>query len=48
MLNKYSDLQRINDEIYRDSRKLGSQHEEIVHSIDRTINICENNQQIVL
>lgn len=47
MLNKYSDLQRINDEIYRDSRKLGSQHEEIIHSIDRTINICENNQQIV-
>ena len=47
MLKNYSDLQRLNDEIYKESEELRSQQEIIVQNIDRTINICENNQQII-
>lgn len=47
MLKNYSDLQRLNDEIYKESEELRSQQGIIVQNIDRTINICGNNQQII-
>lgn len=47
MIKNFSDLQKMNDEIYRDSKELSSQQEKFVKSIDRTIDICQNNQQII-
>ena len=47
MPGKYNDLLRLNDEIYEDSKKLSFEQEKVVHSVDRTVNICENNRQII-
>ena len=47
MIKNYSDLLKLNDAIYDDGNELSSQKEKIVYSIDRTVSICENNQQII-
>lgn len=47
MSNYYSDLLRLNDEILIDSIELGTEKEGIVHSINKTKEICENNEKII-
>lgn len=47
MSKYYNDLLSINDEILKDGIALNEEKEKIVHMINRTIDICENNQQIV-
>ncbi len=47
MSKNYNNLLRLNDEILRDSIILNEKNEKIFHTINKTIDICENNQQIV-
>lgn len=47
MSKNYNDLLRLNDEILKDSIILNEEKGKIFHTINKTIDICQNNQQIV-
>lgn len=47
MSKNYNYLLRLNDEILNDCIELSLEKEKIVNSIDKTIDICKNNKQIV-
>lgn len=47
MSKNYNDLLKLNDEILRDNIILDKEKRKVFHTINRTIDICENNQQIV-
>ena len=47
MSKNYNDLLKLNDEILRDNIILDKEKRKVFHTINKTINICENNQQIV-